>query len=304
MMKTPTTSTLLAGLLTGTLFLALPGGVSDADAASNYTPAEESTPQTIVLDGTIRDFRTSHPDFESFPGTYNKVAEDLGPDGVPVLDLNYYNSKQGTGDQSVDSPESFDQWFKNTDGVNLSIPHQITLAQDNARPGVYWFAREKQMAAPYNYFFPIDGKGYGLTPSTAEWPLRWASGGTHNYHFTYELSTLFTYTDPDQRDLDQDGLSGESFTSENNPGDALFFKFTGDDDVFVFINGKLAVDLGGVHSQKSASVNVDDVAEDLGLEAGRTYELKLFFAERHTSESNFRIETSLQLSTETSPLYD
>jgi fibro-slime domain-containing protein len=277
--------------------------MGSAASAVDFVPAE-NTDDVIVLDGTIRDFKTSHPDFETYPGTYNKVMDELDADGLPQLDMSYYASTKGTGDQSVYSPESFAQWFRDVDGVNLNIPHQIDLRQDEDRPGVYWFAREKQMPAPYNYFFPIDSQGYGLTPDTADWPLRWANGGTHNYHFTYMIETLFLYTDPNGRDLDQDGNFGETFVSKDNPGDEMYFRFTGDDDVWVFINGKLAVDLGGVHSQKSASINVDDNADYFGLEPGHTYELKLFFAERHTSESNFRVETTMLLSTETSPLYD
>lgn len=247
--------------------------------------------ESIVLTGVIRDFQTSHPDFESYPGTYNKVMDQLGPDGKPQLDMNYYNSKLGTSGQSVYSPESFAQWYQDLPDVNISIPFAITLENGQSEPGgVYSFAREKQMPAPYNYFFPIDDMGFGLTPDTAEWPLRWAPGGLHNYHFTYELHTKFTYTDPATR------------------SDAMVFSFTGDDDVWVFINGKLAVDLGGVHSQQQASINLDSAAADLGLEPGGTYTLDLFFAERHTSESNFRIETTLQLEevppTTISPLYD
>ena len=247
--------------------------------------------ESIELTGVIRDFQTSHPDFETYPGTYNKVMSTLDADGKPQLDMAYYNEKRNTSGQSVHSPESFAQWYRDVPDVNITIPFSITLENGQEEPGgVYSFAREKQMPAPYNYFFPIDNMGYGLTPSTDEYPLRWASGGVHNFHFTYELRTEFTYTDPSERD------------------DAMVFSFTGDDDVWVFINGKLAVDLGGVHGQQKASVNLDDNAEALGLEAGGTYTLDLFFAERHTSESNFRIETTLQLEevqpTTVSPLYD
>tara|TARA_R110002111_G_scaffold132742_2_gene198442 strand:+ start:470 stop:1279 length:810 start_codon:yes stop_codon:yes gene_type:complete len=247
--------------------------------------------ETIELTGVIRDFQTSHPDFETYPGTYNKVMDTLDEDGLPQLDMSYYNSKLGTSEQSVHSPESFSQWYRDLPDTNISIPYTITLdnGQEDAG-GVYSFAREKQMPAPFNYFFPIDNMGFGLTPDTAQWPLRWANGGVHNFHFTYELRTEFTYTDPAERDED------------------MVFSFTGDDDVWVFINGRLAVDLGGVHSQQQASVNLDDAAEELGLEVGGTYTLDLFFAERHTSESNFRIETTLQLEevppTTISPLYD
>jgi hypothetical protein len=57
------------------------------------------------------------------------------------------------------------------------------------------------------------------------------------------------------------------------------------------------VDLGGVHGAESGSVNLDT----LGLTTGNNYSLDLFFAERHTVASNFRMETSLQLTTAPEP---
>jgi len=218
----------------------------------------------------IRDFKTSHPDMESYPGsgTKNMVRDELGEDGKPVFNMDLIDSGQYSWGSSVQvhSLNSFNQWFRDVPGVNTSWIHDITL--ERREDGSYYFARERP-----DYFWPADGHGFGMS----EGPLRWASVGSHNFHFTYEVETEFVYTDPASRSSD------------------LVFRFTGDDDVWVFINGQLAVDLGGVHSQQSASVNLDNNAEDLGLVPGRTYPLKLFFAERHTSESNFRIETTLQL---------
>ena len=68
-------------------------------------PATTAQADTITLTGTIRDFRVDHPDFETYPGTYNKVAMDLDAQGKPVLDMGYYNAKLGTSEQSVHSPE-------------------------------------------------------------------------------------------------------------------------------------------------------------------------------------------------------
>ena len=107
-------------------------------------------------------------------------------------------------------------------------------------------------------FFPIDGRG---------WPNDERFG--HNFHFTTEIHTQFRYR------------GGERFT------------FTGDDDVFVFINRKLALDLGGLHPTLSATVDLDAQAGPLGLTAGQMVALDVFHAERHTTQSTFRIETSI-----------
>ena len=106
-------------------------------------------------------------------------------------------------------------------------------------------------------FYPIDNQLFGN------------QGNSHNYHFTYEIHTNFQYR------------GGEVFT------------FTGDDDVFVFINGKLALDLGGVHGAETASVNLDTSAASLGIVKCSSYAIDFFQAERHTTQSNFRIETTI-----------
>jgi fibro-slime domain-containing protein len=109
-----------------------------------------------------------------------------------------------------------------------------------------------------NYaFFPIDGLGFGN------------QGKPHNFNFTLEVHAGFDYTG-----------SGH-------------LTFVGDDDVFVYINNHLVIDLGGVHGAETASIDVST----LGLTTGNNYALDVFYAERHTTQSDFAITTDLTLTT-------
>lgn len=94
-------------------------------------------------------------------------------------------------------------------------------------------------------------------------------GNMDEYFFSTELHTNFEYK------------GGEVFT------------FRGDDDVLVYINGHIAVNLSGVHTAQEGSVVLDEVAATFGLTVGGVYTFDLFQAERQASESNFRLETTL-----------
>ncbi len=216
-------------------------GLTDGGSGGDGSTVDAGPPSSIDLTGTLRDFQDTHPDFEGALGAETGiVADDLGQDGKPVY-------AGGSGTITTTGADNFNQWYNDTPGVNQSTPYTITLVRD--ADGVYTYDNPA--------FFPIDGQLFGN------------QGRTHNYHFTYELHTEFTYK------------GGEVFT------------FTGDDDLWVFINGRLAIDLGGVHGPMSETADLDAQATDLGIAPGNSYTLDFFFAERHTTESNFRIDTTI-----------
>lgn len=210
----------------------------------------------ITLTGTVRDFNSynttyngvaGHSDFEHYLGDDRGIVQTtLGADGRPVYDA-------GNSNPTVTSAASFYQWYHDDPSVNMTGTFDITLNQ--ITPTTYQFSS--------NSFFPIDGQLLGQTTIG------------HNFGFTTEFHTMFTYN-----------------TANNDT-----FAFTGDDDVFVFINNQLAIDLGGVHGAESNSVDLNLIASNFGLTDGQDYKLDVFQAERHTSGSNFTMTTSLQLET-------
>lgn len=207
------------------------------DESGTLPPPEEC--ETMLV-ATVRDFQQSHPDFEYVLGVDPGIVQSmLGGDGKPV----YAGGTTGT----TTGQANFDQWYRDVAGININLPIEIPLMDQG--DGTYVYDNPA--------FFPIDGQGFG------------DEGNSHNYHFTLEMHTQFTYQ------------GGE------------VFMFRGDDDLFTFVNGRLGIDLGGVHGPLEGSIDLDAMAGTLGIVPGGTYDLDFFFAERHTSESNFRIETTI-----------
>lgn len=120
-------------------------------------------------------------------------------------------------------------------------------------------------------FYPLENLGYeqpGLLTKTS------AVGATHNGGFT---------------------LRGESQFVYNNASN-LYFTFTGDDDVYMYINGVLALDLGGAHGRNSKTVELNKLdATKYGLKEGQVATFTFFYMERCSDASTFGIKTNMEL---------
>jgi fibro-slime domain-containing protein len=225
----------------------------------------------------FRDFKGAgepggHKDFEREPGLNDIgcgiVGSSLGADGKPV-----FQSSDGLKKRVVSNTPTglafagCADWNGWVPGKRVVWDAESFSAWYNNKEGVNMPVEAElklvesgpgKLAFDSNAFFPVDGQGFGNTP-----------GQSHNYSFTTEAHAKFVYE------------KGQKFT------------FRGDDDLWIFVNGKLAMDLGGCHAAIQGTIDFDAQAAQLGITPGGLYQMDIYHAERHTSQSNFHVETSI-----------
>jgi fibro-slime domain-containing protein len=225
-----------------------------------------------VLELTLRDFQPTHPDFESYQGLNDigcgMVDPTLGADSKPVFVSGIGTMKRVVTTVGTDIQfASCDPWNGWTPAAVITDKSSFDqwyrdvpgTNQTFIVPVTLPDAGGGNLVYDSAAFFPLDGMGFGNP-----------AGQQHNFHFTTEGHVRFEY------------IAGQKFT------------FRGDDDLWIFVNGKLALDLGGMHAPISATIDFDARATELGIKPGGTYQMDIFHAERHTHDSNFRIETNIR----------
>ncbi|HXS17285.1 MAG TPA: DUF4215 domain-containing protein [Polyangiaceae bacterium] len=287
--------------------------------------------QSRNLDVMYRDFNAGAPSDFLAPETESEAAPCRGlvrGIAAPTLDSTGRPVFASAAAEACVSATGFAEWFSDS-AHSSALPGTLVIFEDGygyssrfTPEGGFFTAADPeggyQDVRGTPLFFPLDATLGALTPSEQYGPARvppqiyfglgspWEAGGTtaeapadsplHNFHFTAELTLWFQFREQMSAQL----------------------SLAGDDDLFVYINRHLVLDLGGIHAplRGTLTFTVDDgvqalieepmdpdhpsaapmdpiqdtwTTDELGLLPGEIYEIKIFHAERRPPVSTLQL---------------
>ncbi len=213
---------------------------------------------------------------------------------VPETDTFYYSGSTVSPDPYVANQKD--------NRYNMVVTQRDTLRLYSDAKGIYNLNASKQMGYSGRYAFntsatsslikgikprfaPIDGLGFeepgvmknllDTDPGSGRVVIEGHNGYDSNYNFSMHASGSFVYYE------DQD----------------LFFTFNGDDDVYFFIDGYLALDIGSSHAAKKGTCYLNEFKDENGnpLVNGQIYTFDMFYTERATPDSNLAFSTNIKI---------
>jgi len=242
-----------------------------------------------LLAATVRDFDTTHPDFEKgWAGVKkNMILSTLDADRKPIRNplIDYVVTGGSHVGDTISQRLGID-WFRTDPTTNSETCRDIPLELDTVSGS---YVHDSPNYYPIDDFTTLaDG-----SPNRRRNMMGGSDGKLHNFAFCLESHGEFDYR------------KGQ------------VFRFRGDDDVWFFIDGHLVVDLGGVHGPQRDSVLLDQIGwkyakRTVGgvtvtdtlrdstrspLIDGRTYNFDFFFCERQTGGSSMLIQTDMNMRT-------
>lgn len=249
-----------------------------ATVPGGFYPAEEPPPADMMISARLpaaeNKRKAEGPVY--FCGDQEPSTTPLGlrtihaTEGVPMSDL----ICNGPGwDGGVDCDGLFQGGSEFTIGEN-AIATQISRKLGVTWNGDGWAWSCSGLTMPEGWPTYAEGSETKSTANGATY--RWTSGKSdatvlttagRNQHFCFESHANFRF---------RNGLK---------------FSFRGDDDIWVFIDNKLAVDLGGTHLAAPGYVDLDKFMPN--AEVGKSYDIDIYFCDRRTTMSNVHIKTNM-----------